>query len=193
MGPSDAVADGVVVVSAEGIETGAAGGSVLGPSGAVVQVAAAGRYPAAGEDAGAVAGLDGAALRCCGASAGGAVVERQPGVGVGDAEAPLASAVGFGDLAGDVGDHRPVAGELARRLGESAEGGEIDTEFHDTESIGDFDKGRIPAWMWMPVERVVNVSLKSLGRRRVLVVPGFLNRLIVRGLRCPLTSSIMVR
>ena len=67
------------------------------------------------------------------------------------------------------------------------------TGFHETESIRGFDKSRIPEWMWMPVEQVVHVSLKALGRKRVLVVPGLINRLIVRGLRCPLTRSIIVR
>ncbi len=64
------------------------------------------------------------------------------------------------------------------------------TEFHSSETFADFDKSRIPKWMWMPAQRVVTKSLNSLRGRRVLVVPGVINALIVRSLRFPLTRPL---
>jgi short-subunit dehydrogenase len=54
------------------------------------------------------------------------------------------------------------------------------TEFHaDIEKAG-FDKGRIPADMWMDADAVVAASLAALGSGKVLVVPGEKNAGLAR-------------
>ncbi len=48
------------------------------------------------------------------------------------------------------------------------------TSFHE---VNDFDLGRLPEFVWQSAEKVVDASLAALDRRRVVVVPGLLNRL----------------
>jgi len=43
------------------------------------------------------------------------------------------------------------------------------TEFHDAAHI---DRGKIPKWLWLSAERVVDASLTGLDRRKLMVVPG---------------------
>ncbi len=50
------------------------------------------------------------------------------------------------------------------------------TEFHTTNA---FDVGRLPGWAWQSPEEVVDASISALGRNRVVVVPGALNRVAV--------------
>ena len=50
------------------------------------------------------------------------------------------------------------------------------TEFHATNN---FDMGWIPSMSWQSSEQVVDASLRAIGRGRVVVVPGPLNRLLV--------------
>ncbi len=57
------------------------------------------------------------------------------------------------------------------------------TEFHDAEKIENFDRSAIPAFAWTTSEEVVDASLKALDRNRVVVVPGFMNRVFVVLLR----------
>lgn len=114
-GPAGAVSD-CVVVGAVGVEVADSGGSTVGVFKMVVDVRADGGGAAAGVDAGGVAGLDFAALGGGGSAPGDPIADRLAGVGVVDGIAPLAAGLGFGDLAGEVGDHRPIAGQLARVL-----------------------------------------------------------------------------
>lgn len=65
------------------------------------------------------------------------------------------------------------------------------TEFHDTAEFADFDKGKIPASLWMSAEDVVDASLKALRRNRVICIPGFANRLKAQVLRCRLCSWLL--
>jgi uncharacterized protein len=51
------------------------------------------------------------------------------------------------------------------------------TEFQDV--IG-MDRSRIPAWLWMKAEDVVDASLKGLARNKLIVVPGRFYRVIRR-------------
>ncbi len=44
------------------------------------------------------------------------------------------------------------------------------TEFHDTLGI---DRRDIPGFLWMTADEVVETSLRSLGRRKVIVIPGW--------------------
>jgi len=54
------------------------------------------------------------------------------------------------------------------------------TEFYD---VMGFDRGRVPASMWTPVERVVDASLEGLRRGNLFVVPGWRYKFLVGLLR----------
>jgi short-subunit dehydrogenase len=57
------------------------------------------------------------------------------------------------------------------------------TEFHD---VMGGDRNRIPKQLWMPAEFVVEESLKALGRRKLIVIPGWRYKLVVAiGRRLP--------
>jgi short-subunit dehydrogenase len=62
------------------------------------------------------------------------------------------------------------------------------TEFHDV--IG-MDKSRIPGFMWMSARDVVRISLRALGRRKVVCIPGLGNRLISAPMRCAPTATLI--
>ena len=51
------------------------------------------------------------------------------------------------------------------------------TGFHDEGKPAYLDKSRTPRWMWMKAGAVVDISLRRLGRGRVLVIPGLHNRI----------------
>jgi short-subunit dehydrogenase len=55
------------------------------------------------------------------------------------------------------------------------------TEFHDVVKI---DRKTIPAWLWMPAEEVVDISLRGLARGQLFVVPGAIYRLVVGLEKC---------
>jgi short-subunit dehydrogenase len=57
------------------------------------------------------------------------------------------------------------------------------TEFHDAASMDPFDRADIPKCLWMSADDVVDYSLKMLDRKKVIVIPGWRNRLIARILR----------
>jgi short-subunit dehydrogenase len=57
------------------------------------------------------------------------------------------------------------------------------TEFHDVASMDRFDRADIPKWLWMSGDDVVDCSLKMLDRKKVIVIPGWHNRMIARILR----------
>jgi len=52
------------------------------------------------------------------------------------------------------------------------------TEFHDRPELKDFNRSQIPKLLWCSAEDVVNESLNGLERGRVVVVPGWIYRLI---------------
>jgi hypothetical protein len=94
----------------------------------MVEVTVAGGHTAAREDAGPVAGFDVASLPAVGPPPRSSLVERHPGVGVGDGPSPLGLVLLGGDLAGEVGDDRPVPGQFSGILGQSDERGQVDVE-----------------------------------------------------------------
>jgi short-subunit dehydrogenase len=62
------------------------------------------------------------------------------------------------------------------------------TEFHDKmEKL----KTSMPGFLWMSAEDVVRISLRALGRRRAVCVPGRINRFLVLLMRCPPTAALM--
>ena len=50
------------------------------------------------------------------------------------------------------------------------------TEFHDAMGV---DRAVVPKWLWMRAEDVVGESLDALPRRKLFVVPGWQNKLVV--------------
>ena len=64
------------------------------------------------------------------------------------------------------------------------------TEFHDVGDYQNFDRGQIPAPLWMPARDVVAESLAALGGRRVIVVPGARYQAIVAAANSPLGNPI---
>ncbi|MFW5691302.1 MAG: SDR family NAD(P)-dependent oxidoreductase [Chloroflexota bacterium] len=53
------------------------------------------------------------------------------------------------------------------------------SEFHNTPEYADFSRDQIPRRMWMTAEEVVTFSLAHLGRRPVVIIPGWRNKLLV--------------
>lgn len=64
------------------------------------------------------------------------------------------------------------------------------SEFHDTPELEGFDRGQIPAALWMSAEEVVAESLAALAQDRVIVVPGRQYRGIVMAINSPLRGAI---
>jgi short-subunit dehydrogenase len=66
------------------------------------------------------------------------------------------------------------------------------SEFHDDPQYAKYRiKERVPRWLWMTPEEVVEDSLHSLAENRVICIPGLKNRLIVAISRTGLTTFIM--
>ncbi len=64
------------------------------------------------------------------------------------------------------------------------------TGFHDSGQYR-FDRSRIPPRLWMSAEDVVAASLKALGGKRVVCIPGWKNRLFVRLARSWISGPII--
>src|SRR5271157_1323661 len=56
--------------------------------------------------------------------------------------------------------------------------GFVMTEFHDRPELKDFDRSQFPKYLWSSAENVVDESLRGLERNRVVVVPGWIYRLV---------------
>jgi hypothetical protein len=65
------------------------------------------------------------------------------------------------------------------------------TEFHDVGELAGFDRSHIPKIWWLPVEFVVDQSLKYLEKGKVICVPGFGYRLMLGVIRLPVIGSIL--
>lgn len=64
------------------------------------------------------------------------------------------------------------------------------TEFHDVGDYQGFDRGQIPAPLWMPASDVVTASLAALGGDGVVVVPGARYKAIVAAAHGPFGGRI---
>ena len=53
------------------------------------------------------------------------------------------------------------------------------TGFHSTDAYHGFDKSKLPAWLWMNPAKVVECSLRDLGRGKLVCIPGLKNKIIV--------------
>jgi short-subunit dehydrogenase len=61
------------------------------------------------------------------------------------------------------------------------------TGFHSVNEYKNVDFSAIPAFLWMPAEKVVVQSWQALRKRRVILIPGFINRVM-----CKLLSGIFM-
>ncbi len=67
------------------------------------------------------------------------------------------------------------------------------TEFHDNSAYESQQiKTRIPKWLWMSAEEVVEKSLQNLKHGRVIYIPGFKNRIIVALARSRVVCSLAI-
>lgn len=64
------------------------------------------------------------------------------------------------------------------------------SEFHDLPDAK-MDRRQIPRWMWMSSDRVVKISLDAIGSRRVLCVPGLVNRCLSWVLRSQILTPLL--
>jgi len=67
----------------------------------------------------------------------------------------------------------------------------VKTKFFATEVMEAFDEKRIPKWLWVTPEEVVQCSLKHLDR--VIVIPGLFCRILGRLMRMPVAQPIVRR
>lgn len=66
------------------------------------------------------------------------------------------------------------------------------TEFHDSPEFDGWSRDQVSKAFWMTADEVVKISLAELERnRRVIVIPGWRNRVLVWLSTSPLTRSIM--
>ena len=54
------------------------------------------------------------------------------------------------------------------------------TEFHSVGHFSSFDSSIIPKWLWMTRKEVVDYSISSLPKKRLIAIPGRKNRWIVK-------------
>jgi uncharacterized protein len=62
------------------------------------------------------------------------------------------------------------------------------TDFHEVIRM---DISGLPGFLWMSARDVVRVSLRALGRKRVICIPGWKNRLITAPMRCAPTAALL--
>lgn len=64
------------------------------------------------------------------------------------------------------------------------------SEFHETSEYEGFDRGHIPAALWLSAEQVVDESLAALSGDKVIVVPGRRYQAMVAAINSPLRGAI---
>lgn len=64
------------------------------------------------------------------------------------------------------------------------------TEFHDVPDAK-MDRSLVPRFMWMSADRVVRISLGAMKRRRVICVPGVINRVLALIIRSRVLEPFM--
>jgi short-subunit dehydrogenase len=52
------------------------------------------------------------------------------------------------------------------------------TGFHSVDEFKNVDFSTIPAFMWMPADKVVAQSWQALRKKKVIFIPGFINRIV---------------
>jgi uncharacterized protein len=65
------------------------------------------------------------------------------------------------------------------------------TEFHDTPELNKLKDETIPGFLWSPADTVIEKSLRALGRRKTVYIPGFKNKLLAAIPRIPFAGPII--
>ena len=60
------------------------------------------------------------------------------------------------------------------------------TEFHQGDAYRGYRNDRVPGFLWMSAEKVVERSLEGLERGQTVVVPGWINKMLTRVIGSPL-------
>ena len=63
--------------------------------------------------------------------------------------------------------------------------------FHDTDEFEGWSRTTVPKKLWMTSEEVVAISLNAMGKKRVMVIPGWRNQVLVLLGSNPLTRGII--
>lgn len=117
-----------VVVAAQGDQLVGMSPATVRMANPMIEVTLRSRHATSREDARHIARFDGPPLRSAGAPACGARDDGSTRRRIGHGEPPLRVPLLPGDVAGDVGDHRSVTGQLAGGFGQSCKGIEVDSE-----------------------------------------------------------------
>ncbi|MDD8025946.1 MAG: SDR family oxidoreductase [Acidobacteriota bacterium] len=67
------------------------------------------------------------------------------------------------------------------------------TGFHDTPEYATSDGVPIPRFLWGPADKVVAASLKALRGHKVIVIPGWKNKVMARLARMPFATAVVRR
>ncbi len=66
------------------------------------------------------------------------------------------------------------------------------TEFHDVPDAK-MDRSLVPRYLWMSAERVVTISLRAMRHRKVICIPGLVNRVLALVIRSRLFEPLIHR
>lgn len=66
------------------------------------------------------------------------------------------------------------------------------SEFHDDPQYAQYRfKERVPRWLWMTCEQVVDESLRALGEGQTVCIPGWRNQLVIAAARSGLSAFLL--
>jgi short-subunit dehydrogenase len=65
------------------------------------------------------------------------------------------------------------------------------TEFHDTPELNKLKDETIPGFLWMPADKVIEKSLRALGRRKTVYIPGLKNKILAAIPRIPFSGPLI--
>jgi len=64
------------------------------------------------------------------------------------------------------------------------------TEFHDSPEFDKMKDSSIPGFLWMTADRVIDKSLRALGRRKTVCIPGLKNKIMAAVPRLPFGGAL---
>jgi uncharacterized protein len=67
------------------------------------------------------------------------------------------------------------------------------SEFHDTPAFKNFKRSDLPGYAWMQAEEVVARSLRHVGKKKVVYIPGLFNKILVICAGLPILETILAK
>jgi hypothetical protein len=67
------------------------------------------------------------------------------------------------------------------------------TEFHDMPELNKLRDSSIPGFLWTPADKVIAKSLRALGRRKTVYIPGFKNKVLAAIPHVPFIGPLIRR